>query len=121
MNEHKEAPDRWWEDAFPLVPREWKAPGSNTMLILVAYDVTDAKRLRKVAEVCEGYGVRVQYSLFECRLDHEAVEMMWNELLEEIDESEDRLVMYRLDAKSAGRTLTAGQMACAPEVVCYLV
>ena len=44
------------------------------MLILVTYDVslTDAggqKRLRRVAKVCQNYGVRVQNSVFECVVD----------------------------------------------------
>ena len=36
---------------------------------LVAYDVRDARRLRRCAKLLEGYGERVQYSLFRCRLD----------------------------------------------------
>ena len=43
------------------------------MDVLISYDIADtegegAKRLRKVAQVCEKYGVRVQLSVFECRL-----------------------------------------------------
>ncbi len=39
------------------------------MLTLLAYDITNDKRLRQVARTCEEYRVRVQYSVFECRLD----------------------------------------------------
>ena len=35
---------------------------------LVAYDISDPKRLRKVATVCEDFGYRKQYSVFLCRL-----------------------------------------------------
>ena len=35
---------------------------------LVAYDISDPKRLRKVATACEDFGVRYQYSVFLCRL-----------------------------------------------------
>ena len=43
------------------------------MMVLITYDVdtiseTGAKRLRKVAKVCQDYGQRVQNSVFECRL-----------------------------------------------------
>ena len=31
---------------------------------LVCYDVHDPKRMRKVAKLCEGYGERLQYSVF---------------------------------------------------------
>ena len=41
------------------------------MLVLVTYDVrtenkAGQKRLRDVAKICENYGQRVQYSVFEC-------------------------------------------------------
>jgi CRISPR-associated protein Cas2 len=36
---------------------------------LVSYDVCDPKRLRRVARVLEGFGTRLQYSVFECALD----------------------------------------------------
>ncbi len=35
---------------------------------IVAYDICDPKRLRKVAQTCEDFGIRRQYSVFQCRL-----------------------------------------------------
>ena len=111
----------WWYDAFPVVPYEKGPPGAHEMLTLVAYDITDDKRLRRVAQTCEDYGVRVQYSVFECHLDEDEFTDFWLKLLEVIDEREDRLVAYKIDARSARETLTAGTMVCAEKVVCYLV
>lgn len=91
------------------------------MLTLVAYDIADHKRLARVATVCEDFGVRVQYSLFECRLEDPEFQRFWLALIDEIDEAEDRLVAYRIDAKCAKQTLTAGTMVCSEKVVCYLV
>jgi len=91
------------------------------MLTLVAYDITNAKRLRRVADVCEDFGVRVQYSIFECHLDERGFNALWKALLGEINEDEDRLVAYRIDARSARQTMTAGTMVCSERVVCYLV
>ena len=91
------------------------------MLTIVAYDITQQKRLARVAKVCEDYGVRVQYSLFECRLDENDFNEFWLHLLAEIDEDEDRLVAYRVDARSAKETMTAGTMVCSEKVLCYLV
>ena len=111
----------WWFDAFPIVPYEKSPPGAGEMLTLVAYDITQDKRLHKVAKVCEDYGVRVQYSVFECHLDEDEFTDFWLKLLQIIDEAEDRLVAYKIDARSAKETLTAGTMVCAEKVVCYLV
>jgi len=91
------------------------------MLSLVAYDITSPKRLVRVARVCEDYGVRVQYSIFECRLEEKQFQTFWLKLIDEIDETEDRLVAYKIDAKCAKETLTAGTMVCSEKVVCYLV
>lgn len=35
---------------------------------LVCYDIRDDLRLRRVAKLLEGYGERLQYSVFRCRL-----------------------------------------------------
>jgi CRISPR-associated protein Cas2 len=115
------APSSWWHEAFAPLPYERSAPGEKQMLTLVAYDITEAKRLARVARICEDYGIRVQYSLFECRLEESEFEDFWLKLLLEIDEKEDRLVAYKIDAKSAKQTLTAGTMVCSEKVICYVV
>lgn len=79
------------------------------------------RRLARIARICEDYGVRVQYSLFECRLEETELEDFWLKLLGEINEKEDRLVAYKIDARSAKETLTAGTMVCSEKVVCYVV
>jgi CRISPR-associated endonuclease Cas2 len=32
---------------------------------IVTYDICDPKRLRKVFKLCKGYGIHLQYSVFE--------------------------------------------------------
>lgn len=114
-------PSGWWFEAFPTVPYTTKPPGARQMLYLVAYDISDHKRLQKVASVCEDYGVRVQYSLFECRLETDEFDRFWKDLLDEIDAGEDRVVAYPMDARCAREARTAGTMVCSEKLVCYLV
>jgi CRISPR-associated protein Cas2 len=111
----------WWQQAFPIVPYEKAPPGQGEMLTLLAYDICDPRRLARVARVCEDYGVRVQYSIFECRLEEAQFEDFWLKLLQEIDAKEDRLVAYKIDVRCARETLTAGAMVCSEQAVCYLV
>jgi len=71
------------------------------MEILVAYDVSTItpageKRLRKVAKICEGYGQRVQYSVFECTLSDVHLEALVHRLKAVIVEEEDSIRIYRL-------------------------
>lgn len=71
------------------------------MMILVTYDVSTgdrngAKRLRKVAKVCQNYGVRVQNSVFECVVNQTEYLQMKIKLLEVINQDEDSLRIYQL-------------------------
>lgn len=71
------------------------------MDILVTYDVnTETKegrrRLRKVAAVCKDYGQRVQYSVFECRVNEMQYETFQARLLKIINPKTDSIRFYRL-------------------------
>jgi CRISPR-associated protein Cas2 len=110
-----------WEDLLPFVPHP-KPPGNEFMLRLIAYDIADPKRLVRVADICEDYGTRVQYSLFECWLEDDAFQQLWDKLQSAINAAEDRLVAYQLDAAAAGRRKTAGAtMNCTEKETFYYV
>jgi len=65
---------------------------------LVAYDIRDDKRLRNVAVCMEGYGTRVQYSVFVCDLsDREAV-LMRGDVEARMKVSEDSVMIVDLGA-----------------------
>ena len=71
------------------------------MLMLVTYDVAtqDApgrRRLRRIARLCQNYGQRVQYSVFECQVDPAQWAALRAELIDEMDASQDSLRFYRL-------------------------
>ncbi len=38
------------------------------LFYIICYDVPDNKRRKQIADLLEGYGSRVQYSVFECVL-----------------------------------------------------
>ena len=78
------------------------------MLYLIAYDITAPRRLRRIATLCEDYGVRVQKSLFECNLSRERFSKLWKELLETYNEKEDSLVAYPLCKTCQKEMETAG-------------
>ena len=114
----------WWEEAFTLQPTASDLSGHrcghHQMLSLVAYDIADPKRLHKIAKVCEDWGVRVQYSVFECRLEADAFDRFWAALREQIDEQQDRLVAYRICLNCAQDIRSAGAMIAAEKVVAYV-
>lgn len=72
-----------------------------TMMILITYDVSTEtregrRRLRRVAKTCLNYGQRVQKSVFECQVNAMEMSRLKDQLLQEIDEVEDSLRIYRI-------------------------
>lgn len=79
------------------------------MDLLLTYDidtteVDGVRRLARVAKICEGYGLRVQYSVFEMRLAPARFEMLVGELLDVIDVDKDSVNVYRVPGLSEART-----------------
>lgn len=64
---------------------------------LVSYDVRDPKQLKRVAKKLEGYGSRVQFSVFRCRLDVPGLEKLHWELNQIMDEIDDLLIIPLCD------------------------
>ena len=83
---------------------------------LVCYDVRDPKRLRKAAKHMEGYGERMQYSVFRCWLNPRSMEQLRWELTEILMPEDDVLFIplcsscvhgYADDARCRPRTVLA--------------
>ena len=86
----------------------------SPMWVLVTYDVSTetAKgrtRLRRVAKTCEGYGQRVQKSVFECTVSDVTFHQMKTRLLEIINEKEDSIRFYKLPGNRDRRVEEYGQ------------
>jgi CRISPR-associated protein Cas2 len=60
---------------------------------LVCYDVHDPERLRRTAKHMEGYGERMQYSVFRCWLTPRDMERLRWELTEVLDPVDDVLLI----------------------------
>ena len=94
--------------------------GAHQMLTLVAYDIADPKRLHQVAKVCEDWGMRIQYSVFECRLEASSFNSFWAELSVVIDPKFDRIVAYKICTKCAREIHSAGVQEHYEKVVAYI-
>ena len=67
------------------------------MFLLCSYDIVDSpERLRKVAQICKNYGVRVQKYVFELDISMADLIKMQAELQKVIDEDCDSVRFYRL-------------------------
>jgi len=84
------------------------------MMVLITYDVdtiseTGQKRLRKVAKVCQNYGLRVQNSVFECRLSETQFVILRNKLENIINHELDNIRIYFLGKNWKNRIESIGK------------
>ena len=75
------------------------------MLHIVAYDISDSRRLRRVARICEDYGIRVERSVFECNLDMETFSKFWQQLGKIVSVEEGDLMSAYPVVLSEGRSI----------------
>jgi CRISPR-associated protein Cas2 len=63
---------------------------------LVAYDIREDRRLRNVATCMEGYGDRIQYSVFICDLSDQEAVLMRADIEARMKLSEDSVMVVDL-------------------------
>ena len=84
---------------------------------LVCYDVTDDRERSRVAKVVEGFGLRIQLSVFECRLTRTALADLQRKLLA-LELTSGGVCICRLDDRArryhAGVGHTAEPLATDP-------
>lgn len=64
-------------------------------LIVVSYDIPDDRRRLRLAHALKDFGVRVQYSVFECHLEPDGLEKLRQRLAKLVDLAEDSVRLYR--------------------------
>jgi CRISPR-associated protein Cas2 len=76
---------------------------------LVAYDIANPKRLRKVAKVCEDFGLRRQYSVFFCRLTLTDLVRLKSRLYDVISLDQDQVLFIPLCDRCASQIEALGR------------
>jgi len=76
---------------------------------VVAYDIADPKRLRRVARACEDFGLRRQFSVFFCRLSATDVVRLRSRLYDIIDLEKDQVLFVPLCKRGAGLIESLGR------------
>jgi len=74
----------------------------TTQFLIVSYDIPSNRRRYKVMKTLEGFGTRVQYSVFECNLKPNQIEELRKRLWKLI-QNEDSVRLYYISADDVKR------------------
>jgi CRISPR-associated protein Cas2 len=66
------------------------------MFVIVCYDIPSNKRRNKVAQTLEGFGYRVQESVFECEVNAGQFMKMKQKITNRMEPGEDSIRYYNL-------------------------
>lgn len=91
----------------------------NAQFLVVSYDITSTRRRTKVMKTLEGFGARVQYSVFECRLKPNEVDDL-RKRLKKLITSEDSIRFYFLGAEDVKRIERLGDARTVDERIFIL-
>ena len=75
---------------------------------VICYDIPDDKRRTRLSKCLDGYGDRVQYSVFEAVLNRELFDSLLEDVRGIIDPGEDRVSVFSLCGSCAGRVRRLG-------------
>jgi CRISPR-associated protein Cas2 len=64
------------------------------LFYLICYDIPNNKRRKKIADLLEGYGKRVQKSVFECQLQTKQYQQLKKRMIKICNPEEDNLRFY---------------------------
>ena len=85
-------------------------------MYVVSYDIASDRRRNKIAKTLEGYGTRIQYSVFECRLTEKKYKEMYRKLMQLMTDEEDGSIrIYSVCGNCEGKIRTIGEISGLPE------
>ncbi len=67
-----------------------------TNTYIVSYDISDPKRLRRVFKLMKGWGLHLQYSVFQCSLTRQGLVELRSALEDEIDHNADQVLFVNV-------------------------
>lgn len=64
------------------------------MKFVVSYDIEDDKKRKKISKILSQYGIRVQFSVFECKISKTEMKELTEKLDELIKTNADSVIFY---------------------------
>lgn len=80
----------------------------NPTFYLICYDIVETNRRNRVSKLLQGYGLRVQKSVFECVLTEAQSDMLNRKLIKYIEPNEDQVRFYPMTVHTRRKVTTFG-------------
>lgn len=77
-------------------------------MVVVMYDIPVDKRRVKLSNFLEGYGRRIQWSVFECFISLDEMRQLYEKVKKFVKPAEDNVRFYWIGAEAASMVLTIG-------------
>jgi CRISPR-associated protein Cas2 len=90
-------------------------------MVVIVYDIPDNKRRTKLSNFLEGYGRRVQYSVFECFLTLEEMRKLAAQVKKRLKLEEDNVRFYWISTDDLEKTITLGSPPPEPPPSVYII
>jgi CRISPR-associated protein Cas2 len=90
-------------------------------MVVIVYDIPDDKRRTKLANFLEGYGRRVQYSVFECFISLDEMRLLYAKVKPKVKLDEDNVRFYWLSSEAMLNVLTLGSEAPETPPTYYII
>ncbi len=78
------------------------------MIVLITYDITDPKRLRKTHKFLKEFGLNTQKSVFECDIDELALKQIRSFIRTNLDLSNDSVRLYKICSRCMQKVTLSG-------------
>lgn len=78
---------------------------------IIAYDIREAKRLRKMEKLCEAYTFRLQYSLYQMEGEPRALKEFIEKMKKFVDLETDSIIIFELDSHDLSKMKLFGNTA----------
>lgn len=90
-------------------------------MVVVVYDISDNKRRVKLSNFLEGYGHRIQFSVFECFITLDEMRQLYQKVKKLVSPKEDNVRFYWISNDALSIVLTIGSEKPEPPPKYYVI
>ena len=92
----------------------------SEVFVVIAYDIQDDRRRTTLADLLEGYGTRVQKSVFECVLAQKDLRALMRQVEPLVETPEESVRYYVVCSRCLERSSHTRGLPLSRDSICYI-